>query len=129
MEDGSFKRNITSFRNWISSEENSKFKPEKDRYHLYVSLACPWAHRTLIVRALKGLEEVISVSVVETFLDFSKGWTFNKEIQNELPEGYEAVDTINGYSGMQDVYKKAEPDYEGNLLIFIHRKMDCSCII
>jgi glutathionyl-hydroquinone reductase len=117
MEDGSYKRNVTSFRNWISSEKDSIFKPEKERYHLYVSLACPWAHRTLIVRALKGLEKVITVSVVEPYLDFSKGWTFNKECQNEISEGYEAIDTVNNFESLQEIYKKAEPEYEGIFLL------------
>lgn len=66
---GEFIRQVSGFRNWISSSTGSLFQPEANRYHLYVSLACPWAHRTLIVRALKGLEEVISISVVDTLLD------------------------------------------------------------
>jgi len=62
--DGSFKRVDAAWRDWICNEEGSKFKPEKDRYHLYVAYACPWAHRTLITRAVKGLEDVISVTKV-----------------------------------------------------------------
>ena len=68
---GRFVRNSASFRNWITSDGTAGpsgtdgFKAEKGRYHLYVSLACPWAHRTLILRSLKGLESFISVSVVQ----------------------------------------------------------------
>lgn len=62
--DGSFKRVDAAWRSWISREDGARFKPEKGRYHLYVSYACPWAHRTLITRAVKGLEDVFSVTVV-----------------------------------------------------------------
>jgi hypothetical protein len=62
--DGSFNRKEASWRNWISNEEGAKFPPEKDRYHLYVANACPWAHRTMITRAIKGLQDVISVTIV-----------------------------------------------------------------
>jgi len=103
-------RKPSAFREKISKD--SKFKPELDRYHLYISLACPWAHRTLIVRGLKGLEHVISVSSVCSFLD-SKGWSFDENIQNELPEGISAKDTINGFKYLREVYEKAEPSYEG----------------
>ena len=61
---GEFKRQASVFRNWISTEPGAQFPPEKGRYHLYVSYACPWAHRTLIARKLKGLEDFISFSVV-----------------------------------------------------------------
>ncbi|KAJ3561691.1 hypothetical protein NPX13_g8848 [Xylaria arbuscula] len=61
---GEFKRQVSSFREWISDAPDARFPPEKGRYHLYVSYACPWAHRTLIARKLKGLEEFVSFSVV-----------------------------------------------------------------
>ena len=61
---GEFKRVDAIWRDWISSEEGAKFQPEKDGYHLYVAYACPWAHRTLMTRAIKGLEDVISVTKV-----------------------------------------------------------------
>ncbi len=63
-EKGEFKRKASSFRNWISRDGSSEFPAECNRYHLYVSFACPWAHRTLITRNLKGLENCISVDVV-----------------------------------------------------------------
>jgi glutathionyl-hydroquinone reductase len=61
---GEFKRQASVFRNWISKEPNAEFPAEKGRYHLYVSYACPWAHRTLIVRKLKGLEEIVPFTSV-----------------------------------------------------------------
>lgn len=72
---GEFKRQVSSFRDFISSSPGSRFPPEAGRYHLFVSFACPWAHRTLITRALKGLEDIISVSVVHWHLG-DKGWRF-----------------------------------------------------
>ncbi|GAV02069.1 hypothetical protein RvY_12680-2 [Ramazzottius varieornatus] len=65
---GEFVRAQSSFRHWITAEGSSGFTAEANRYHLYVSLACPWAHRTLIVRKLKGLEDIISVCVVDWLL-------------------------------------------------------------
>ncbi len=76
--DGKFKRQNSVFRNWVKDEPDAEFKPESGRYHLYVSLACPWAHRTLIFRELKGLQEHIGVSVVSPEM-LDKGWTFDSE--------------------------------------------------
>ena len=75
---GRFKRQESTFRNWIRADGSTDFQPESGRYHLYVSLACPWAHRTLIYRRLKGLEEHITISVVNPFM-LENGWTFRKE--------------------------------------------------
>ena len=72
---------IITFCNPDSADGSSGFKAEKGRYHLYVSLACPWAHRTLIYRGLKGLDDVISVTVVDHFLG-PEGWRFNPEVRN-----------------------------------------------
>jgi glutathionyl-hydroquinone reductase len=83
---GAFKRQESAFRNWITADGSSGFKAEPGRYHLYVSLACPWAHRTLIFRKLKKLEDVISVSVVEPLM-LENGW--------ELAPG---ADPVNGKS-------------------------------
>ena len=92
------------FRNWIKPD--SEFPPEKDRYHLYVSYACPWAHRTLIVRALKGLQDVISYSPVE-FLLGPGGWNFS----SELP------DPINGFEWLRQVYEQTDAAYDGNYTV------------
>ena len=83
--DGSFKRQISSFRETISST-HPIYKPEKGRYWLYVSLACPWAHRALITRVLKGLTSVIGISVVPvsyTHLDVYKRQCWNNRLQSE----------------------------------------------
>ena len=75
---GEFVRKDSQFRNSITADGSSGFKAQANRYHLYVSFACPWAHRTLIVRKLKGLEKVLSVNVVDWLME-SKGWTFDTE--------------------------------------------------
>ena len=77
-EKGEFVRKNSNFRERVTADGSSEFKAERNRYHLYVSLACPWAHRTLIVRKLKGLEKVISVDVVDWLME-DKGWKFDTE--------------------------------------------------
>ena len=112
---GRFVRNSASFRNWITSDGNAGpsgaggFKAEIGRYHLYVSLACPWAHRTLILRSLKGLEPFISVSVVHWFMA-GDGWTFEPG-EDVIP------DTINGFKFLHQVYTAAAPDYSGRVTV------------
>ena len=100
---GAFKRQESLFRNWITADGSpglsgdGGFKAEAGRYHLYVSLACPWAHRTLIFRQLKGLEDVISVSVVEPLM-LGEGWTFSAAYPDHL----------YGLDTMHQIYSKAE---------------------
>ncbi|WP_013322517.1 glutathione S-transferase family protein [Gloeothece verrucosa] len=106
---GRFLRNPTTFRNWISADNTSQFKVEPDRYHLYVSYACPWAHRTLIMRKIKGLENVISVSIVNPLM-LNDGWTF------EAFEG-STGDEINGTNYLREVYAKADPKYTGRVTV------------
>jgi glutathionyl-hydroquinone reductase len=102
---GEFVRNTTTYRNWITADGRSGFAPEAGRYHLYVSLACPWAHRTLILRALKGLERAVSLSVVDPFMG-EEGWAFS--------DGPGCIpDTVNGQPTLHDVYRLAKPDYTG----------------
>jgi len=111
-EDGEYIRKDSQFRNWITHDGKAGesgyagFKAEKDRYHLYVSYACPWAHRTLIFRKLKKLEEMISVSVVHPFMD-NDGWDFNDD--------YPAAtgDSLYNFQRMHDIYTKAQSDYSG----------------
>ncbi|NKB77172.1 MAG: glutathione S-transferase family protein [Gammaproteobacteria bacterium] len=112
---GKFVRKGASFRNWITApgETNpigeSGFEAEAGRYHLYVSLACPWAHRTLIFRKLKGLEDIITISIVNAFMG-SEGWTF------EPGEGV-IPDTENQVSRMHEIYTLADPTYSGRVTV------------
>lgn len=112
---GRFVREDAHFRNWVSAdgsaglEGEDGFKAEPGRYHLYVSLACPWAHRTLIVRALKGLQELIGVSVVSPIM-LDQGWTYNRE------EG-STGDALSGHDLHYQVYTKARADYTGRVTV------------
>ncbi|XP_033740535.1 glutathionyl-hydroquinone reductase YqjG-like [Pecten maximus] len=107
---GEFLRAKSVFRDWITADGSSGYKAESGRYHLYVSLACPWAHRTLIVRKLKGLEHAISYDVVDWFLD-GQGWSFTDKKPNCT------LDTVNGCSRLRDVYRMANPDYDGRITV------------
>lgn len=108
--DGSFNRKAASFRDVIS--EDGKFAPEKERYHLYVSYACPWATRCLIVRQLKGLEEVIPVTVVSPHMG-SDGWPFASA--DSFPGAEE--DPLHGSRHIRDLYLRAKPDFEGRFTV------------
>jgi len=114
---GRFVRDEARFRNWIVAPgqeplTGSAFEAEAGRYHLYVSLACPWAHRTLIFRQLKGLEALVSVSVVHPHM-LSQGWTFE-----HYPAGpYEAGDPVSGNQYLHQVYTRAAPSYSGRVTV------------
>ena len=112
---GRFVRKDSSFRNWVTSDGSpgpsgeGGFPAEPGRYHLYVSMACPWAHRTLIFRRLKGLEEMISVSVVNAYMG-DEGWTFDA--------GDDVVpDTVNNKTRLHEIYTLARPDYTGRVTV------------
>lgn len=112
---GHFQRTVTSFRSWITPDGkagpsgNAGFAAERGRFHLYVSLACPWAHRTLIARKLKGLEDFISVSVVHPLM-LDQGWTF---------DDYPAAtgDELFGKKRLYEVYLEAKSDYSGRVTV------------
>jgi len=112
---GRFKRKAVQFRNWITPDGAAGpsgiagFKAEAGRYHLYVSYACPWAHRTLIYRALKGLEDMISLSVVHWYMA-ENGWTF-ADGPGVIP------DSVNGAEFAHQIYTKAKPDYSGRVTV------------
>jgi len=112
---GRFVRSQSAFRNWVTADGGAGpsgtggFKAEAGRYHLYVSLACPWAHRTLILRKLKNLEDKISISVVH-WLMLERGWTFD--------EGEGVIqDPINNAKQLYDVYIAANPAYSGRVTV------------
>ena len=113
--EGRFEREDAGFRNWVTFDGSAGpsgiggFKAEPNRYHLYVSLACPWAHRTTIYRKLKGLEDMISLSVVHPFMG-DKGWTF--------AEGAGVIaDPIVKADYLYEVYIAAKPDYTGRVTV------------
>ena len=106
---GRFIRKDAAFRDWVRADGSTSFKPEPNRYHLYVSLACPWAHRTLIFRRLKGLEKLISISVVDPLM-LERGWVFS--------DGPGCIaDSVNNASAMADVYVAAKPNYTGRVTV------------
>lgn len=107
--DGRFRRKPSSFRLWIKSDGSTPFRPEAGRYHLYVAQACPWAHRTMIFRKIKGLDDAISVSVVHPHM-LGNGWQFSDE------PGYEP-DTLNGKRYMHEIYVKADSSYTGRATV------------
>jgi putative glutathione S-transferase len=112
---GRFERSRAAFRNWITADGSpgpsgvGGFVAEAGRYHLYVLLACPWAHRTLIVRALKGLEGFIGVSVVHWLMG-EKGWTFRKG-EGVVPDPNEGVAVLH------ELYTRANPRYSGRVTV------------
>ena len=114
--DGRFKRSESAFRNWITANGEAGpsgeggFKAESGRYHLYVSLACPWAHRTLIFRQLKGLAEHISVSVVHPHM-LENGWHFGDDF--DAATG----DDLFASEYMHQIYTRAMPDYSGRVTV------------
>ncbi len=107
--DGRFVRKETSFRDWVRADGSTGFSPEPDRYHLYVSLACPWAHRVLIVRALKGLGEALPVSIVDPYMG-DQGWMFS--------DGPDCIpDPIFGAKHLHEIYARARADYTGRVTV------------
>ncbi|KAL8862122.1 MAG: hypothetical protein Q9178_001577 [Gyalolechia marmorata] len=112
---GNFNRAPSQFRNSISKEPGAEFPPEKGRYHLYVSYACPWAHRTLIVRKLKGLEDVIPYTSVHWEM-LEKGWRFATPDEKIAGDNV-TPDPIHGCTHLRDIYFKVSPDYEGRFTV------------
>lgn len=112
---GHFVRSDAQFRNWVTADGNpgptgiGGFKAEPGRYHLYVSLACPWANRTLIMRAVKGLENMISISVVNPYMA-ENGWTFE-------PASGVIADPVDQAKYMYQVYLRANPNYSGRVTV------------
>ena len=100
---GEFQRSTTTFRDRIEDEPDARFQPEAGRYHLYVSYACPWAHRTLLARSLKGLEDAISVDVVDPYRA-DDGWQFTPE------KAGCTEDSIMGADYLRELYVTADPD-------------------
>lgn len=106
---GRFQRDPTTFHGQVEDRPDAAHPLEAGRYHLYVSYACPWAHRTLIVRALRGLDAAVSVSVVHPFMGV-EGWTFEHD-PDVVP------DPVHGARFLREIYAKADPDYTGRVTV------------
>jgi glutathionyl-hydroquinone reductase len=113
---GKFERSAAKFRNWVTADGSAGpsgdggFKAESGRYHLYVSYACPWAHRALIFRALKGLEDHISLSAVHPDM-LGDGWTFATDFPGATG------DTLFDYPYARDIYTRADPKFSGRVTV------------
>lgn len=108
-EDGEFARQEDSFRHWISADGSTPFPAIAGRYHLYISLACPWASRTLVALKLKGLDSAIGVTVVDPIRD-ERGWAFRDG------PGY-STDPINGFKFLAEAYTASHPGYKGRVTV------------
>jgi glutathionyl-hydroquinone reductase len=118
-DDGSFHRQESSFRGWVTDDGSSDFPVATGRYHLYVAQACPWAHRTLIGRRLMGLEDAISVSYLSPLRDH-RGWKF---------AGGDYTDPVNGLQYLSEAYQAAEPSYEARVSVPVLWDKACSTIV
>jgi putative glutathione S-transferase len=106
-DDGSFRRQESAFRNWVTADGSSGFPVQAGRYHLYAARACPWAHRTLIGRRLMGLEDAIGVSFLHPLRD-ERGWAFTGD-------GYS--DSVNGFDFLAEAYRATDPDYAARVTV------------
>ncbi len=109
---GEFRRIASSFRDRIAADETSRFPAQVGRYHLYVGYHCPWAHRTIMFRALKDLEEAITISYCLPYFR-ENGWTY--ALRPEAPDC--TLDQINGFDYLHQAYSKADPHYTGKVTI------------
>lgn len=108
-ENGAFERQEDAFRYWVTDDGSSEWSPEPGRYHLYISLACPWASRTLIIRNRLGLQEALSCSVVDPIRD-ERGWAFRQG------DGYEP-DPVNGFAFLAQAYQASDPHFTGRVTV------------
>ena len=111
--DGALQRKPSTFRSAVSAEPSAEYPAQAGRYHLYVCLACPWAHRTLIVKRMKGLDAAISHTCVDWFLDPATGWRFTTADAVAECE----PDPVHGSTLLRDVYRRVQPEYSGNVTV------------
>ena len=105
--DGAFARQDDAFTNWVRADGSSGYPAAAGRYHLYVSLACPWAHRTIIIRTLKKLETAIGMSIVDPIRD-ERGWKFTVDA---------GPDPINNFEYLSQAYSETDPMYHGRVTV------------
>ena len=107
--EGAFQRQDDGFREWVTEDGSSGYPAAKGRYHLYVSWACPWAHRTIIVRKLKNLEHVIGMTVVDPIRD-DRGWAFRDGLGH-------SPDPVNGFHFLSEAYRATDSNYQGRVTV------------
>src|ERR1700758_3825858 len=114
---GEFPRQEDAFREWISNDGSTAYPAAAGRYHLYVSLACPWASRTVIFRKLKGLEEAIGMTIVDPIRD-ERGWAF-RDPTGKIPLSapFKSTDPINGFQFLSEAYKATDPNYDERVTV------------
>ena len=114
---GEFERQEDSFREWISNDGSTSYPAEAGRYHLYVSLACPWASRTVIFRKLKGLEDAIGMTIVDPIRD-EKGWAFRDASgKTSLGAPFESTDSVNGFHFLSEAYVATDPNFDERVTV------------
>src|SRR5436309_14333157 len=114
---GEFQRQEDAFREWISNDGSTPYASAAGRYHLLVSLACPWASRTVILRKLKGLENSISMTIVDPIRD-DQGWAF-RDPSGKIPPGtpFESTDPLNGFKFLSEAYKATDPNFDQRVTV------------
>jgi putative glutathione S-transferase len=112
---GEFDRQPDEFRDWITLDESSGFPPDKKRYHLYVSLACPWAHRTIITRRLKKLEKIVGMTIVDPIRTDEEGWRFTDR-GDPLIKEY-GPDPVNNFQFLKEAYRATDPKFAGRVTV------------
>src|SRR5436309_2486192 len=109
---GEFVRQEDAFRDWVSNDGNTPYPAVAGRYHLYISLACPWASRTLIVRNLKGLEDAIGLTIVDPVRD-EQGWAFRDPSGKIAPGApFESTDPVNGFHYLSEAYTATDAAFD-----------------
>jgi glutathionyl-hydroquinone reductase len=116
-ESGEFQRQEDAFREWISNDGSTSYPAAAGRYHLYISLACPWASRTVIFRKLKGLEDAIGLTIVDPIRD-EKGWAFRDPSSKWPPAAsFESTDPINRFHYLSEAYAATDPRFDGRVTV------------
>jgi len=119
---GEFQRQEDAFREWISNDGSTPYAAVPGRYHLYVSLACPWASRTIIFRKLKGLDDAIGLTIVDPFRD-ENGWAFRdpdlSKPGSDLKklDNFDSTDPVNGFRYLSEAYKATDPKFDGRVTV------------
>jgi putative glutathione S-transferase len=116
-ESGEFQRQEDAFREWISNDGSTSYPAVAGRYHLYVSIACPWASRTVIFRELKGLDDAIGMTVVDPIRD-DKGWAF-RDPSGKIPPGapFESTDPVNGFQFLSEGYNATDESFQERITV------------